>query len=185
MAPALAALTGVVLIVKLAEVAPAATCTVAGTLAFVCVSVNWTVTPPAGAAAVSVTLPVPVLHPHTVADVRVRVDRAGGVTLRTAVLLIPTYTAEIVAEEAAVTALVLTVKFAVVAPAATRTEAGTVATPVLLLDRVTTAPPAGAGPVNVTLPVEVWVPATVVGVSVTLVSAGGRTDNAAVLVTPA
>src|SRR4030095_1546633 len=110
MTPAFVVLTGVVLTVKLAELAPAATSTLAGTLAFVCASVNCTVTPPAGAAAVSVTLPVPVLQPHTVADVRVRVNRAGGVTLRTAVLVTPACTVEIVAEEAAATALVLTVK---------------------------------------------------------------------------
>jgi hypothetical protein len=44
------------------------------------------------------------------------------------------------------------VKVALVAPAGTVTLAGTVATAVLLLDRVTTVPPDGAGLFNVTVP---------------------------------
>src|SRR5256885_10441473 len=52
-----------------------------------------------------------------------------------------------------VTALVVTVNVALLAPAATVTLAGTVAVDVLLL-RVTAAPPVGAGPLSVTVPVE-------------------------------
>jgi hypothetical protein len=67
----------------------------------------------------------------------------------------------------AVTALVLTVKVALVAPAATVTLEGTLAAAVLLLESVTCAPPAGAGPLNVTVPVEDCVPPiTLVGLSV-------------------
>jgi hypothetical protein len=50
------------------------------------------------------------------------------------------------------TADVPTVNVAVVAPAATVTEVGTVA-PALFDERLTTAPPAAAGPLKVTLPV--------------------------------
>ena len=64
----------------------------------------------------------------------------------------------------AVTALVLTVKFAVVAPAGTATLEGTLAAP-LLLASATCAPPAGAGPLNVTVPVEEFPPVTLVGFS--------------------
>ena len=64
----------------------------------------------------------------------------------------------------AATGLVLTVKVAVVAPAGTATLEGTLAAP-LLLASTTCAPPAGAGPLNVTVPVEEFPPVTVVGFS--------------------
>jgi len=63
----------------------------------------------------------------------------------------------------AVTVLVVTVKLALLAPAATVTLAGTVAAPVLLLVSVTTAPPVGAAPLNVTVPCDVFPPTTLVG----------------------
>ena len=66
----------------------------------------------------------------------------------------------------AVTALVVTVKLALEPPAGTVTLAGTVATPVLLLERETTAPPLGAGPLRITVPVEDVPPVTLVGFSV-------------------
>src|SRR5437899_12551771 len=70
------------------------------------------------------------------------------------------------------TTLVETVKVAVLAPAATRTLAGTVAAAVLLLERVTVAPPVGAAPLSVTVPVDVLPPMTVVGLRLRLLSAG-------------
>ena len=69
------------------------------------------------------------------------------------------------------TGLVVTVKVAVVAFAATVTLAGTCAAAVLLLERVTTAPPAGAGPFNVTVPVEDVPPSTEAGLTLTEFSA--------------
>ena len=47
--------------------------------------------------------------------------------------------------------------------AATVTDAGTVATALLLLVRVTTAPPVGAAADSVTVPCELTPPSTVVG----------------------
>ena len=72
----------------------------------------------------------------------------------------------IVTAVSTLTTLVVTVNVAVVAPAATVTLAGTVAAR-LLLDKVTTAPPAGAGPLRVTVPVDGLPPITLVGFTVT------------------
>jgi hypothetical protein len=62
------------------------------------------------------------------------------------------------------TGLVLTANVALVAPAAIVTLGGTLAAP-LLLESATCAPPVGAGPLNVTVPVEEFPPATLVGFS--------------------
>jgi hypothetical protein len=64
------------------------------------------------------------------------------------------------------TAVVVTVKVAVVALAATVTLAGTVAAGLLLLS-ATTMPPGGAGPLSVTVPVDGLPPSTLVGFSLT------------------
>ena len=71
-----------------------------------------------------------------------------------------------VAETEDVTVLVVTVKVAVVLPAATVTEAGTVAEP-LLLESETETPPAGAAALKVTVPVEVPPLTTLVGLTET------------------
>jgi len=76
----------------------------------------------------------------------------------------------------AATALVLTVNDALVAPAATVTLEGALATAVLLLERATCAPPAGAGPLNVTVPVEEFPPVTLVGFSESEERAAGGGD---------
>ena len=84
---------------------------------------------------------------------------------------------------------VFTVKVALVAPAGTNTLEGTRAAP-LLLESMTVAPPAGAGALSVTVPVEVCrPPITLVGLSVSdeSVAGGGgvgATVIEAVLVTP-
>src|SRR2546421_495979 len=63
---------------------------------------------------------------------------------------------------------VLTVNEALVAPAGTVTLEGTRAAEVLLLESATSAPPAGAGALSVTVPVEdCEPPTTVAGLSVT------------------
>ena len=76
------------------------------------------------------------------------------------------------------------VNVALVAPAATVTLAGTWAADVLLLVRVTTAPPDGDGPVKVTVPVEEVPPVTEPGFRPTEASAAAVTVRVAVFVTP-
>ncbi|HZD32494.1 MAG TPA: hypothetical protein VE779_12635 [Candidatus Angelobacter sp.] len=89
-----------------------------------------------------------------------------------------------VTEALLATGLVVIVNVAVVALAATFTLAGTCAAAVLLLDSVTTAPLAGAGPVKVTVPVEEVPPSTEAGLRLTEVSAAAVTVKVAVFVAP-
>ncbi len=97
------------------------------------------------------------------------------------------YKAEIVTEVETRTTEVLTANVALVAPAGTNTLEGTLAAP-LLLESATCAPPAGAGPLRVTVPVvEFTPPITLVGLSVseeTVGSGGGVTVSVADLLTP-
>jgi hypothetical protein len=79
-----------------------------------------------------------------------------------------------VVEEA--TALVLTVNVALVAPAATVTLDGVLAAAVLLLESATVAPPAGAAPLSVTVPVEEFPPVTLVGFNESDERVGGGGD---------
>ena len=88
--------------------------------------------------------------------------------------LVPLYEAEILAEVETTTIEVLTVKVALVAPAGTVTLAGTLAALLLLLRR-TCAPPAGAGPLSVTVPVEDVPPITLAGLSVSDETVGSGT----------
>src|SRR5215203_3276724 len=84
------------------------------------------------------------------------------------------------------TALVAIAKVALVAPCATDTPAGTVAA-VLLLDRETAKPPAGAGDVSVTVPCDAAPPVTLAGFTATVESAAaaeGVTVRSAVRETP-
>ena len=67
---------------------------------------------------------------------------------------------------------VVTVKSAVMAPAGTVTVSGTVADS-LSLESDTTAPPAGAGLLNVMVPVEALPPETVAGLRTTEETKGG------------
>jgi len=97
------------------------------------------------------------------------------------------YEAEIVTDVETRTTEVLTANVALVAPAGTNTLEGTLAAP-LLLESTTCAPPAGAGPLSVTVPVEEFTPPiTLVGLSVseeTVGSGGDVTVSVADLLTP-
>jgi hypothetical protein len=93
---------------------------------------------------------------------------------------------EIVADVEKTTILVFTVNVALVDPAGTVALAGTVATDALLLERETGAPPLGAGPFRVTVPVEDPIPpVTAVGFRVNDETTGGKTVSEAVFGVPA
>ena len=70
---------------------------------------------------------------------------------------------------------VVTVKVVLVSPAGTVTAAGTCATFELLLERATDAPPFGAIPLNVTLPLDFCPPVSWAGVKLSDRTAGGFT----------
>lgn len=94
------------------------------------------------------------------------------------------YEAVIVTLVVKTTGSVLTVKVAVVEYAGMVTLEGTMAANPLLLDKNTTAPPAGAGPSSVTVPVEEPPPVTLDGLSVRDRSVGDWTTSEADWVTP-
>ena len=124
---------------------------------------NATTTPPVGAFPLRVTVPVEETPPTTVAGLILTDNRDAGVTVRFAFRVVPEYEAEITVVELAATAEVETVNVALVAPAETVTLAGTDAMVVSALDNATTAPPAGAAPASVTVPVAVAPLTTVIG----------------------
>ena len=127
-----------------------------------------------------VTVPVEELPPVTLVGLKVKLDSTPGLMASVAVW-VPPKLPVMIAEVKVLTAVVVTGKVVVVAPAATVTLAGTVAM-VLSLDSVTTAPPAGAGLLKVTVPVEELPPVTLVGLKVRFESTGGLMVSVAVCV---
>src|SRR2546422_147073 len=175
--------------VKVALVAPAGMVTLPGTAATPGLLLeSVTNVPPAGAGPFSLTVPADDSMPLVAFSVRsVSDEGTEGITVSDAVCVTPPKDAEIVTEVVVPTGLVLTVKVAAVAPLGTVTLDGTVATPGLLLERDTRAPPLGAGPLSVTEPVDEFPPVTLVGFSVSEERVGadeGVTVSEAVFVTP-
>jgi hypothetical protein len=142
--------------------------------------VRATVMPPVGALPVSVTVPVELVPPVTVAGLRVRVESAAGLTVRVAVLLTPPAEAVIATGVWAATGVVRMVNVAVLLPYATVTVTGTVAIAKFALDRVTRTPLTGAAAVSVTVAVELLPPISVVGLNTRV-----ETPTAAVIVSTA
>lgn len=176
--------TPLVVTVKVADVALAGTVTLAGTLAAAVLLLDRVTTaPPAGAGPVKVAVPVEDVPPITDVGFTLMALRVGAVTVNVVVRVLPRV-AETVGEVFEATGLVVTVNVAEVAFAATVTLAGTCAAAVLLLDKLTTVPPEGAGPVIRTVPVEEVPPITEVGLIPRALTVGASTAKVAVFATP-
>src|SRR6185369_3102954 len=154
------ALTGVVTMAKLAELAPAATVTFGGTLAIDgLLLARVTSCPFAAAGPFKVTIPVEEAPPLTVDGESVNVDKLGGFTEIRVDLVTLKYDAEMVALVTEATGNVLIWKVAEAAPGLAVTLGGTAAA-ALSLVRVMVAPPDGAGAVRFTVAAEVCPPIT-------------------------
>ena len=166
-----------VVIVNVADVAPAGIVTDAMTLARVALLLRNVTVVAVVDARLSVTVPVELSPPRTDVGFKLSALNVTGAVLmvNVAVLVTIPAVAVIVADDAALTAVVVTVNVAVDAPAATVTLAGTVAD-ALLLERLTTIPPVGAGEPSVIVPVAFVPPFTAVGFTETAVRTPAGTD---------
>ena len=154
--------TAVVVTVKVAVVAPAATVTEAGGTAFVLVELNATTAPPVGAAPLRVTVPVDEAPPTREVGASVSPVIEAGLIVSVPFWEAPPCVPVIVAVTTLPTAVVVIWKVAVVAPAGTVTLPWTGAF-VLLEVNVTPTPPVAAGPERVTVPVAFAPPCTEAG----------------------
>jgi hypothetical protein len=175
---AFAALTAMVVTANVAVVAPALTVIFGGTVAIaVSLLPSDTSIPPVGAALVNVAVPCDELPPTTLAGLRTMVDSVGPgggavpAFTDSDVAALNRRRPEIVTAVSAVTVDVATGNVAREAPAGTVTVAGTVAAP-LELKSCTGAPPLGAAPASVTVPVAAVPPLTLAGVR-TMSTSGG------------
>jgi hypothetical protein len=163
-------LTTFVVTVNVAVVLPAATVTDTGTLATEALLLDrFTTIPPLGAACVSMTVAVDDVLPTTVVGLRASEATAGtGVMVRLEETVLPAYVADMTTFVVVVTIVVFTVNGADVAPCGTVMVGETnVVTEGLLVTSVTCAPPLGAGPFRLTVPVEEVPPTTVEGFKAT------------------
>jgi hypothetical protein len=137
--------TVVVVTLKAADATPAAIVTEAGTVSVELVLVRVTVAPPTGAAWVRVTVQVlEELGPRLAGLQATPETRAGATRLMAAVCeLAPKVAVTVALWLLAMMAAAVALKFALVAPAATVTDAGTLSR-LLVLASVTAEPPAGA-----------------------------------------
>jgi hypothetical protein len=157
--------------VKVAVELPAATVTRLGTVADPLDEDRLTRAPPGPAWPLSVTVPVELLPPTTEVGETVTLTKVAAVRVSVPCCEPPRVpvTFTVVVE---LTPPVVTVKLAEVCPAGIVTEAGTVASDVSELLRLTVMPPAGAGPLIVAVPVELLPPSTELGEKVMLVTVG-------------
>ena len=139
---------------------------------------NVTLAPAAGATPFNVTVPVAVFPAVTEVGLKTKEESVGTLTVSVALWIVPNVPV-IVTGVLVATAKVVAVKLADVLPAVTVTVDGTEATVVLLLWRATIAPPVGAAPLRVTVPVELLPPPTEAGFNVSVLSVAELTASVA------
>jgi hypothetical protein len=177
--------TGVVLvampavIVNVAIAAPAGTVTRSGTESSVEVSERSTVRPPAGAAPVRFTVPVPDRPLTIVVGLAVTESTLGGLTVRFAALLTPGPSAVITTDVLALTGTVETVNVALDAPAGIVTLDGTVAADRLLDDSAISRTSPVTAPSRRTVAVDVFPPTSDDGDSVSDETSAARAAGGA------
>jgi len=162
--------------VKVAEVAPSATSTVAGTCTAESVDKRATETPPVGAADASFTVPVDDVPPTTELGANVIDPKAIRRTNNVDTATVPSTSAEINDARSELTRLVVNGKVTDVEPAGTVTVAGT------LTDgssdvRVTTTPPVAATADKLTVPTAPLPPVTTLGAIVNVLGPGTSTTT--------
>ena len=175
--------TALVPMLKVALVAPAGTVTVAGMEAAPLLSESATCAPPAGAGAVRVTVPEAPVPPVTLVGLTLTAETAGGNTVRVTLCVPPPEEAVMLTLVDALTGLVATLNVALVAPPGTVTFGGTEAAP-LVLESATCAPPAGAGPLRMTVPVTAVPPVTLAWLRLSDATPGGITVSEPLCVAP-
>jgi len=168
----LAAVTAIVVMLKVALDVPDATVIEPGTVALELLDESATVIPPDGAGPFNVIVPTELLPPTTEAGFNPSDAIAGGLSDTVPTWEIPFSVPVICAETKIETGVVEIVNVPVVAPA------GTVAVPVtvafgVLETKAIEAPPAPAGPFRVRVPVAAVPPVTVAGEMVSPVSVAG------------
>ena len=125
-----------------------------------------------GAGPFNVTVPVEPVPPVTAAGLRVRLVGIRGVTASVALTVVADREAEMVAVVCCWSNPATAVNVVLNEPAGTLMTVGTV-TLGWLLDKLTVAPPMGAGPFSVTAPIELAPPRRLVGFSVRFVGMSG------------
>ena len=168
-----------VVTVKVADVEPDGTVTDEGVLALALLDDKVTTVPPGPAGPFKLNVPVDDDPPVTVVGERVRPSSPAGLILKVSEPLLPPRVAVIEAVTVVETAVVVTVNVVEVAPAATTTVDGKVASE-LFVDKSMVRPPVGAGPFRVTVTVAGFPPITVVGLIVMPMIEGGVTVKVAV-----
>jgi hypothetical protein len=177
------AATPTVVAVKVCEVLPAGTTMGLGTVTAELPLFIVTLTPPADAAWLRVTVPTELVPPITAGGTKARVvTTVTGSTVTLPVTIVDPVVAVHVSGVAVITAPAVTIKVVEFVPPGTTTLPGTGSAEGLPQDRPTLKPLTGAAPFKVTVPVVVCPETTLLGLNESWVTTGGFTVSPPVAV---